>query len=130
MNAKSRLLLLIAAAIPAACSGQVAVTDAGASAHRFVAPSSLGDWANQWTNLTVAAACPPWGCSYSGTIYVGTDRWPPKPRAEREAMQQLAKRLRELKKEEELQNLLQAPALSQAYCVSFSRGTNSVGQKP
>jgi hypothetical protein len=127
MNIKSTLFALVAAAITVTCSGQITATKSATSSHTLGTTNTFSSWKDHWTNLTVAAACPPWGCS---VIYVGIDLRPPLPQKQREAMQQLAKRLEELKKEEQLRKLLNPPAMSDTYRISLARETNSIGQKP
>ena len=48
----------------------------------------------------------------------------------REAMLRLAERLRELERQEQQRRLITAPALSDAYHVTFSKGTNSTKLSP
>src|SRR5436309_15671993 len=132
MNIKSTLLLLVVAAITATCSGQITATHPATSSPTLTTTNFFSNWKDHWTNLTVTAPCPPWGCSLTleRYVYVGADHWPTIERKGREALQQRAKLLGELEKEERLRKLLNAPALSETYRVSLSRRTNSIGQKP
>jgi hypothetical protein len=134
MNTKSKFGLLIAASITATCSGADTATNTAlrsATSTNTLAPTNIfSHWTGQWSNLTVTAACPPWGCSKVYVSYERPDHWPPIPPQKRAAMQRLAERLRQLKREEQQQRLLQAPALADVYRVTFSKGTNSISPRP
>jgi hypothetical protein len=132
MNTKANFTILLAAAFTAICSGADVATIAAPSVAPTDVPHALtnmlSDWTVQWTNLTVTAPCPPWGCSRVIVLYEGTDHRPPISPKKREAMQQLAKRLEALKQEERIQERLRAPAFSEAFGVSLRKFTNSSGQ--
>jgi len=134
MNTKSKFALLLAASITATCSGADNTANTplrSAVSTNTLAPTNMfSDWTGQWSNLTVTAPCPPWGCSKVTVLYEGPDFWPPIPAKKREAMQRLAERLKELEREEQRRRLLKAPALSDVYRVTLSKGTNSMSPRP